>query len=246
MTTSMLSRLGLRALAVLQVAAVVLLVGLGAVLLAGVVPGLLGDESFVVSAEDMQPALQVGDLAIVHPIGAAAVAVGDVVVYRTPQDPDTAITRRILSVDPDAKVGLLNLQTRGDADPTAEQINVASGAVLGRVVFSIPRLGLVVQFANQPIGKLLLIGLPGLLLAGDWLRSRVRRRRPTPSLTTGTTARIQSLLDSGQRALSAGFPLLAARAAEGVLALDAHNQAAGLLKALAIQALEVDREHVAA
>jgi signal peptidase I len=244
-STTLFARLALRALAVLQVSALVVLVGLGCALLAGLLPSLLGDESFVVSNRDMQPALQVGDLAVVGPVNAAAVEVGDIVTYRTPQDPDIAVTRRIVSREVDS-IGRLNLGTRGDSDPSTEQVTVAQNAVLGRLVYRVPRLGLLAGFASDVPGKMVLLGLPGLLLAGDWLRSRGRRRRTAAGVSMDDVTRIQGLLDSGQRALWAGFPQLAARAADGVLMLDPRNEAAALLKVSAITAREVDREHVAA
>src|SRR6266851_4574638 len=128
--TTLLPYLALRALAVLHVSAVIVLVGLAR--------ALLGDESFVVASRNMQPALQVGDLAIVGPVSAGRLAPGDVVTYRTPPDLDTAVTRRIISIDPDAATGRLNLQTRGDSDPTAEQVTVPRSTMLGRLVYSVP------------------------------------------------------------------------------------------------------------
>ncbi len=243
--TKLLARLAVRVFAVLQVSAVIALVGLAGALLAAILPMLLGDESFVVVNPEMQPALQLGDLAVVGPVNAAAVEVGDIVTYRTPQDPDIAITRRIASREVDA-TGRLNLGTRGDSDPTTEQITVAQNAVLGRLVYSVPRLGLLAGFANSINGKLVLLGVPGLLLGVDWLRARARRRHTPAARPIDDVTRIQGLLDSGQRALWAGFPQLAARAADGVLVLDPRNEAAALLKVSAIRAREVDREHVAA
>ena len=102
------------------------------------------------------------------------------------------------------------------------------------------------SFANQTAGKIVLIGLPGLLLAAAWLRARVRRRRSAASIAADNAERMEALLDSGHRALSAGFPQLAARAADGVLGIDPRNESAVLLKARAIAAREVGREHVAA
>src|SRR6266852_1863671 len=140
--TTLLPRLALRALAVLHVSAVIILVGLASALLAGILPALVGDESFVVASRNMQPALQVGDLAIVAPVSADRLGVGDVITYRTPPDLDTAVTRRLISLDSDPATGRLNVQTRGDADPTAEQVTVARTTILGRLVYSVPRLGL--------------------------------------------------------------------------------------------------------
>ena len=244
--TKLLPRLALRALAVVHVSAVLVVVGLVGALLAGILPALLGDESFVVANRNMQPMLQVGDLAIVGPVGADRLAAGDVVTYRTPPDLDTAVTRRIISLDTDSASGRLSLQTRGDSDPASEQVTVARNAVLGRLIFNIPRLGLLAGFANNPAGKILLIGIPALLLAADSLRSRVRRRRVLVGVSSNGAVRIQALLESGRRALSAGFPQLAARAADGALGLDPYSEAAALLKVQALEAWEVDSGYVAA
>jgi signal peptidase I len=258
MTTS-LPPIALRALAMLQVVALVVLVILGSALLAGILPTLVGDESFIVTSRNMQPALQVGDLAVVAPIAAGGLAVGDVVTYRNPPDLEIAVTRRIMSIDTDES-GRLKMQTRGDSDPTSEQVIAAKSAVLGRLVYGVPRLGQLVGFANSMAGKILLLGIPALLLGVDYFRSRARRqrdhvvvvaiepvaRRVAPAVSIDDTARIQGLLDSGRRALAAGFPELAARAADAVLGLDPHNQVAAFLKVQAIESREVDREYVAA
>ena len=244
--TKLLPRLALRALAVVHVSAVLVVVGLVGALLAGILPALLGDESFVVANRNMQPVLQVGDLAIVGPVGADRLAVGDVVTYRTPPDLDTAVTRRIISLDTDSASGRLSLQTRGDSDPASEQVTVARNAVLGRLIFSIPRLGLLAGFANDPAGKIVLIGIPALLLAADSLRSRVRRRGVLVGVLSDDAVRIKALLESGRRALGAWFPQLAARAADGALGLDPYSEAAALLKVQALEAWEVDSGYVAA
>jgi len=92
----------------------------------------------------------------------------------------------------------------------------------------------------------MLIGIPALLLAADSLRSRVRRRGVLVGVLSDDAVRIQALLESGRRALSAGFPQLAARAADGALGLDPYSEAAALLKVQALEAWEVDSGYVAA
>src|SRR5205814_2715140 len=106
--------------------------------------------------------------------------------------------------------------------------------LLGRVAYSIPRLGYMVDFSKRTEGKTLFIARPGLLLAGDYLRARLRRRdrRPTrvgqvatstpidlvpapiaeagiAAATTPDAARVQGLLAGGRRALDAGYLELA-------------------------------------
>ena len=149
-------------------------------------------------------------------------------------------------------------QTKGDANDIVDQVQVEGSALLGRVVYSIPRLGYMVDFSKRTEGKTLFIALPGILLAGDYLRARLRRRdrRPTrvgqvatstpinlvpapiaetgiAAATTPDAARVQGLLAGGRRALDAGYLELANKAADGALRIDAHNEEAWILKALA-------------
>ena len=65
-------------------------------------------------------------------------------------------------------------------------------------------------------------------------------------LSLDHTQRIDALLEYGRRALQSAHPHLALRAAQGVLSLDASNEAALGLNARALLALEDAREHAAA
>jgi signal peptidase len=243
--TSAFRRFAIPALTVVQVAAVVVLLGLSALLVAGILPSLLGYESWAVSSANMQPGIQVDSLVVIKPVRAEQLAVNDVVVYRKPQAPDVVYMQRVLYVGTD-EPGKLNFQTRGDAEPVAEQLSVAPGVSLGQVLYSIPRLGLLVDFVNNASGKFFLFGVPGLLLITDYLRGRFLRGGQPVTESLSHADRIEALLECGNRALRAAHPQLAIRAAHGVLLLDPRNRAAFGLSAEALKALEEAREHVAA
>jgi signal peptidase I len=239
-------RIALHALTWVQLAGVVVLVGLSALLMAGILPTIFGSESLAVSTSGMQPEIQLGSLAVVSPVKVEDLSVGDVIVYRKPQEPDFIVIQRLLNVDTD-QPNLLNLQVRGDSQPVAEQVSVASGVRLGRVVYSIPFLGRLVDFVNQFTGKLLLFGVPGVLLCVDYLLSHLHRRRPpTASNAPDHTQRVESLVDYARRALLAAQPELAIRAARGALLLDPRNADASGLAAQALKALDHAPEHAAA
>jgi signal peptidase I len=242
--TTSFQRFAARALALVQLVGVAALVGLSVLLAAGTLPGFLGFESFVVSTRSMQPAIQVGALAVVSPVKVEQLSAGDIITYRRPADPDLIVLQRLLYVD--AEADKINLQTRGDSEPASEQVSVSPRVTLGRVVYSIPGIGLLVDFLNQPLGKILLLAAPGVFLAADYLSSRVRRRRRAPLQPLEQAQRIEALLDYGRRALQSTHPQLALRAAQGVLALDPNNEAALGLNARALVALEDTREHAAA
>jgi signal peptidase len=252
-------QLARRILTGLQVMAALVLLGLVVLLLAGTAPSMLGYESFVVYSGSMEPAIMTGDIAVVGPVKAGELKVGDVITFRTPANPDVVITHRLVQLETDP-AGHLMFQTKGDANDIVDQVQVEQGALLGRVVYSLPRLGYMVDFSKRTEGKGLFIALPGILLAGDYLRERLRRREKrtvavgpagttalAPSITAlapavglaataaiaPDAARVQGLLSGGRRALEAGYLELAGKAADGALRIDATNEEAWVLKALA-------------
>jgi hypothetical protein len=216
-------------LALVQAVAAVAQLGLLALLMSATVPSLFGFESFV----------HAGDLAVVAPTRASAIAVGDTVVYRRPQDPDAVVVARVMYVDVEGSERVA-LQTRGDGDSTSDQVSVTARTTLGRLAYRIPGLGALVELLNQPPGKALLLGMPCLVLATNYLRSR---RRPNAE---NQAERVTALLGLGRRALDAGHPRLALQAAAGALFLVPGHQEATVLQARARHACAGDVEYVAA
>jgi hypothetical protein len=211
----------------IQAIAAVTQFGLIALLLTAAVPSVFGFESFV----------HEGDLAVVAPIKASEVALGDTLVYRRPADPDTVVVARVLYVDLEGD--RVALQTRGSSDAISDQVSLTPRTTIGRLAYRLPRLGVLVELMNQTPGRVLLLGVPCVIFATSYLRSR---RRPV----SDNSARANALVAAGRRALAAGHAQLALKAADGALTLDPLNNAAPLLRAQAQQALRSDVEHVAA
>jgi signal peptidase len=238
--TATIPQLARRTLAGVQIIAALTLLALVALLVAGTAPSIMGFESFVVYSGSMEPAIKTGDIAVVGPVKADQLKVGDVITYRTAANPDVVVTHRLVEVQTDA-AGHLTFQTKGDANEIQDLVQVDQGALLGRVVYALPRLGYLVDFSKRTEGKLLFIALPGVLLAGDYLRERLRRRdkksgaasQVAVSAVAPDAARVQGLLSGGRRALDAGYLELAKKAADGALEIDARNEEAWILKALA-------------
>jgi signal peptidase I len=264
----------LRLVRIAVIAAIATVVG---AVLAGTLPALLGGESYVVDTAIMQPALQVGDLAVITPARVDQLVAGDVIIYRAPDDSHAVLTRRVLHSEADGTgSGIYKLQVRGDSEATSEQIVAPGSSRLGHLQVSLPRIGLIVGFANSLFGKVLLLGVPLAVFALDYVRKRratyspratevgakrhaaaaevdVRRAPLLPEATAQPAAsakrevdarRVAALLDSGQRALAAGYAHLALRAAEGALVLEPTSAAAALLKRIAQTQLDSQRAHV--
>src|ERR1051326_5979558 len=146
----------------IQMAAAISLLFLIALVLAGTAPSLFGFESFVVFSGSMEPALGVGDLAVVQIVKSTELKEGDVITYRPAQQPELLVTHRLVQIGLDDR-GRLQFTTKGDANNVVDQVAVRPEAVLGRFAYSIPKLGYLVDFAKRPEGRVLLIAIPGLL-----------------------------------------------------------------------------------
>ncbi len=222
----------------LRVVAAIALFAVLAIVLAGVLPTYFGAESFTVYSGSMEPTIHVGALAVVRPAKVSELHAGDVITYRLPTQPGVIVTHRLIAVEK-GEDGRIRFRTKGDANRVEDLVLVDQTAVLGRVVYSVPYAGYLVEFSKSARGRLLLVGLPALLLALDFLRDRLAKKRAGTMSTTAVGVatperadeRLAALLERGRQALAAGHVDLALRAADGVLATDPRSEAAWLLKA---------------
>ena len=108
-------------------------------------PMPLGFGTAVVLSGSMEPTLHVNDVIFVRP--AENYQQDDIVVY---QSQGMLVVHRIKSIDGDTVI------TRGDNNNTDDD-PIALSAVLGKVGFSIPFVGLLVKFLKTPIGIFVII-----------------------------------------------------------------------------------------
>jgi hypothetical protein len=230
--SSFFSRVGLWALRGIAVVAVLALVGLGSARIVRFAAALVGDEALVVTETNMRPQLFPGDLAIVEPVRAETLGEWDVITYASPTDADRLITRRVMYLDADSTGFVAGV--RGDAEPITEQLRLTPTTPTGRVQYFVPRLGLVVAFAEQSAGSTLLLGLAAVALATYGLQRRLSRIRRRSSA--------HPLIEEGRRALGASDFAAAIKAANAVLAKDPNSRAAWLLVVEARHASQRGRE----
>jgi signal peptidase len=126
-----------------------------AILLLGSITPLGSYQVRVVESGSMEPTFSTGS-AILTKL-ATAYAIGDVVTFQRRAD-SSATTHRIIAIED----GLYTMQ--GDANNTADLIPVEESEIAGVVFLQIPFLGYVLNFAQQPLGFLLLVGVPALLI----------------------------------------------------------------------------------
>jgi signal peptidase len=118
---------------------------------------MLGYESYVIYSGSMQPAVKVGSLLVSRPVDVNDLQVGDVITYPSPGN-HTTLTHRI--VDMRQEDGEWAFQTKGDASPGPDPQEVILHGQVSRMVFDIPYLGYVVDFAKSIQGVVLLLLVP--------------------------------------------------------------------------------------
>lgn len=139
----------------------VVLVVILALLLAGV--RLVGLQVFSVLSGSMEPTYHVGSLIYVKSVDPAQLQPGDVITFLL--DESTVATHRIVEVIPDESDSeVLRFRTKGDANEAVDGGLVHCKNVIGTPVFTIPGLGYVANFIQNPPGTYIAISAGSLLL----------------------------------------------------------------------------------
>ncbi|WP_440990693.1 signal peptidase I [Haloarchaeobius baliensis] len=125
-------------------------------------PGAVGaDHSFVVLSGSMEPEIAPGDVVVVDERSTDAIAEGDVITFVRGES-GKPVTHRVVGVEERGETTVFT--TKGDANEDVDAQPVPAGNVIGEVTVTIPYIGHVIQFAQRPVGFVLLVLLPlGLL-----------------------------------------------------------------------------------
>ncbi len=162
---------------------------LGAVML---VPAVLGFERYVVTGDSMTGSFDRGSVVLAEIVPVSELRNGDVITFVPPpgEGPAGRVTHRIASIQPGPE-GSVVVQTKGDAnatiDPWLAQLN---GPEQARAVAGVPYVGYVLGALGIREIRMLLIGLPALLvalviLARLWRDAGEEARRRTGSPQQG-------------------------------------------------------------
>lgn len=150
-----------------------------------IVPRALSGSLAIVRSSSMEPAIRAGALAMMLPIDAEDVKVGDIIVFNPPwdPDPDVAVSHRVIGIYYDEQI---IFDTKGDATEDPDPYYVPARSVHGKVVFSIPYLGYAassaMRYVRTWLGLVILVCIPTMVLVGSAIRDvnqsrNVRLRR---------------------------------------------------------------------
>jgi signal peptidase len=154
--------------------------GIGALLVLLQTALIPGYEVLIVQSGSMEPVIWTGSVVVVR--AQERYGVGDIITFNTGGADQIPTTHRIIADT--LQTGQLAYQTQGDANDAPDPQPVSGAAVRGRVIFTIPALGYLLDFARQPIGFALLIGVPALVIVFEEVSTiYAALRQPKPEAT---------------------------------------------------------------
>ncbi len=123
-------------------------------------PMPFGVGTAVVLSGSMEPSLSVNDIIVVR--ASESYNINDIVVYENGRE---MVVHRIIEQNGDT------LTTKGDANNTADE-PIGTDAVKGKVVLSIPYVGIAVKALRSPVGAIVIILTAILLTEGSFRRKK--------------------------------------------------------------------------
>ena len=117
--------------------------------------------------------MRAGALAVMLPVDADDVKVGDIIAFDPPWDsnPDVTVSHRVIGVYHDEDI---LFDTKGDATEDSDPYYVPAQSVHGKVLFSIPYLGYVtnsvIGYVRTWLGFVSLVCIPAVIIVGSAIR----------------------------------------------------------------------------
>lgn len=110
---------------------------------------ILGYRYYTVLTPSMQPTYKVGDLVFVKMTGADNIKEGDVITFNPSSNSSAYLTHRVTEkIENYEGTGIICFRTKGDANDSDDSFLIDENRVIGKVTFSIPKLGYIIRFVQ--------------------------------------------------------------------------------------------------
>src|SRR3990167_5952476 len=124
----------------------------------------------IVKSGSMEPSIRVGSIVVIKP--SSNYTVGDVITFGKDTKTDIPTTHRIVSSR--AQDGVILFTTKGDTNEDKDTNEIRQSDVNGRVLFDVPYFGYIIDLARKPLGFIVLIIIPTLIVVYDEVVKIVR------------------------------------------------------------------------
>ena len=129
-------------------------------LILSVVPIKGGYKTLVVLSGSMEPKIHTGSVVAIK--AEKEYKIGDVITFGENTKTKTPTTHRIFEIK--ETDGMKSYITKGDANNAPDQKPVSEKEILGKVLFSVSYVGYAVAAAQKPIGFLLIVVVPAVII----------------------------------------------------------------------------------
>ena len=135
-----------------------------------ILPRYLGYELYDVVSGSMEPEIPVGSVIVVDRIEPEEIQVGDIIAFWAG---GSVVAHRVV----ENRTIAGEFVTKGDANDTEDISAIPYSALIGIVIYHLPRLGQVITVYTSPVGKLYIIGFAACGLLFNILGNRLRAMR---------------------------------------------------------------------
>jgi signal peptidase len=123
------------------------------------VPSFFGWKPFIVMSGSMQTEIYSGDIAVVKEVDTSTLKENDIIAFK---ENDLVVTHRIIRIEEED--GVTKFITKGDNNNAEDSGYVIAEQVEGLYQFKISRLGNLAIFIQTPIGMVICLSIPLILL----------------------------------------------------------------------------------
>lgn len=123
------------------------------------IPSFFGWKPFIVLSGSMESEISAGDIVVVKEIDTNELKIGDIMAFK---NGDIVVTHRIIEIIEED--GITKYITKGDNNNTEDNGYVLPENVEGVYQFKISRLGNLAMFVQTPMGMIVCLSIPFLLL----------------------------------------------------------------------------------
>ena len=156
---------------------------------------LIGYQCFNIISPSMEPKYGVGDLIYVKEVDPKTIKEGDVITFIVNEDLVVG-THRVVRVDAENQ----RFYTKGDANEIEDSEPVHFNNVIGVPQFSIPKLGYVSDFVQNPPGMYITIGVGIILILIVFVPDMIGKKKKDDDLENAVVqAEIDSAAEENER-----------------------------------------------
>lgn len=123
--------------------------------------------AYIIISESMIPSINVYDAVVTARVSEDNIKVDDIITFisKEIETAGTPITHRVIGIV-ETETGI-RYRTKGDHNNTADFALISPDEVIGKVYLRIPMIGYLQTFMTKPIGWILIVVIPCLLIIGS-------------------------------------------------------------------------------